>query len=71
MLAVLTWFASTLAFHAVNVSFFVVDDVGAKSNSAVMANPASQMKCVQRGAGFFAVGLGGSLGGPGRADVDQ
>jgi len=29
MLAVLTWFASTLAFHAVNVSFFVVEDVGA------------------------------------------
>jgi hypothetical protein len=48
-----------------------VEVVGANSNSAVMTSPAIQMKWVQRGAGFFAAGLGGSLGGPGRADVDQ
>jgi hypothetical protein len=72
MVAVLTLSLSSLVFQLLNANDLVGDDANdPKSRSAVRISPISQMKCVDRGGRLGAPGLGGSFGGPERADVEK
>jgi hypothetical protein len=57
----------------VNDSDLVFGEVvaGANSSSRETSSPTIQSACSQRGVGWFAAGFGGSLGGPGRAELER